>query len=150
LEGGRSVETSRKGAVSRASLKQQRTREDALQQGTRRSIAYIAARLITGKPSGSVYDYEVGQHTSMSATIEAGQVNAYDYGRSAHVTGNGASGEFNLYDFGQSAHVSLKVEGTSFSGYDFGESCHFNGTVEASGSTSLYDYSEGRYFNYSI
>jgi hypothetical protein len=44
--------------------------------GTRRSVAYVAARIVTKKTSGSVYDYSAGGHTAMSATITPSDVRA--------------------------------------------------------------------------
>lgn len=118
--------------------------------GTRRSVAYVAARIITGKTSGSVYDDSAGGHASMSATITPSGVQAYDHRRGANFSGSVQGSRCSLYDYGEGAHVSLEINGSKFSGYDYGTGCHFNGTVQPSGSVSLYDYGAGSYFSFSI
>jgi hypothetical protein len=118
--------------------------------GTRRSVAYVAARIITKKASGSVYDYGAGGHTSMSATITPSDVRAYDHGRGAHFSGRLKGGRYSLYDYGRGAHVSLEIKGSKFSGYDYGAGCHFNGIVKSNGSVSLYDYGTGSYFSFRV
>lgn len=124
--------------------------EEVMDPGTRRSVAYVAARIVTGKTSGSVYDYSAGGHTSMSATISASDVRAYDYGRGAHFSGRLQGRHYSLYDYGRGAHVSLQIMGSKFSGYDYGAGCHFSGTVKSNGSVSLYDYGAGSCFSFSI
>lgn len=44
---------------------------------TRLTIAYVAARLITGKEASSVYDYGAGGYTHMSGEVSGSRINVY-------------------------------------------------------------------------
>lgn len=112
---------------------------------TRRAVAYIAARLISGRNSGAVYDYSISSHVSFSATISGNRISAYDYDQSCHVGGSLP----NLYHYGNSAHLSVKLAGAHFKGYDYDTSSHYSGTVNGR-SISIYDYEHSQHFNYSI
>lgn len=92
---------------------------------TRRAVAYIAARLISGRNSGSVYDYSISSHVSFSATISDNRISAYDYDQSCHIGGSLP----NLYHYGNSAHLSLTIAGTHFKGYDYDTSSHYSGKI---------------------
>lgn len=108
---------------------------------TRRTIAYIGGRLISGKRSSAIYDYSGGGYTSIDGSVTSSNVDVYDYGRSCHVSGSGGS----LYDYGRGCHVDLKAkDATRFSGYDYGSSSYFEGTVSGA-SVSFYDYDTGSY-----
>jgi hypothetical protein len=108
-----------------------------MKEEIRRMVAYEAAARINRQRSSSVYSYERGRHTPMSA--------GYDYEASAHFSGSGSS----LYHYGAASHLNLSINGQSFSGYDYGDSHHFSGSVNGK-SVQIYDYGEGRYFNYSV
>src|SRR5680860_851571 len=120
-----------------------------VQSHVRATVAYVAARLISGKHASSVYDYAKSGHRNMSGTVEADNVNVYDYEAGCHFGGSGRDGNFSLYHYGISSHVDLKVQGNKFEGYDYGSSNHYSGTV-AGNNISLYDYGAGQHFNYSI
>jgi hypothetical protein len=110
----------------------------------RRAISYIAARLITGKNSGFVYDYAHSSYFNYSGTVSS-SVSVYDYSRSCFLTGNTNS----IYDYGTSQYISLKIEGNRFNGYDYETGSFFNGTVNGN-SISFYDYADGSYYNFTI
>jgi hypothetical protein len=112
---------------------------------TRACVAFVAARLISGLGSSSVYDYSQSRHISIDGSVDQNQVSVYDYDRRCHFGGSPSS----LYDYGRRAHVSLDISGRSFSGYDHGDRHHFSGTVTGN-SISFYDFGEARYFNYSV
>lgn len=112
-------------------------------------VAFVAARLITGKNASSIYDYGRGGYHSISGNVSSSTVNVYDYEAASHFGGSGSSNDLSLYHYGHGHHVSLKVRGKQFEGYDYGSSCHFSGTVSGT-SISLYDYGTGSYRNYSI
>jgi hypothetical protein len=107
---------------------------------TRRAVAYIAARAITGADASSVYDFDAGKHTLFSGDVAAHEVSVYDFDAKCHIGGELSS----LYHFGHKKHIQLTLEGTSFSGFDFDDSRHFSGDVNGS-SISLYDHATSKH-----
>lgn len=116
-----------------------------MESHTRRAIAYIAGRLISGKPSSSVYDYTEGGHVSFSGTVSQSSISVFDYDQSCYVSGSGT----NLYHYGDSHYITLNADGSKFSGFDYGTSSYFAGTVSG-GSVSVYDYGTSSYYQYSM
>ncbi len=112
---------------------------------TRTCIAFVAANVISGIKATSIYDYDRSRHFNFSGTISESNVQIYDYERSCHFGGRLPS----LFDYGRSVDILLQIDKTSFGGYDYGGDEHFNGHV-SNGFISFYDFSESRYFNYSI
>jgi hypothetical protein len=112
---------------------------------TRRAIAYIAGRAISGKTTSSVYDYGEGGHHSFSGAVSAVAANVYDYGSSCHVGGTLGS----LYHYGHGSHLQLTLKGKSFTGYDYDDASHFSGDVRGS-SVTVYDYATGTHHQYSL
>ena len=102
---------------------------------TRRAIAYIAARAISGKSSSTLYDFDASNYFHFSGRVSASDAKVYDYSTSSHIGGRLRS----LYHFGHSSHIQLKLSGNQFSGYDYEQSCHFKGRVRGS-RVSVYDY----------
>ncbi|MHA7635039.1 hypothetical protein [Corallococcus sp. M7] len=116
-----------------------------MNQPTRRAVAYIAIRLISGRHASAVYDYSEGRHFHFSGDTGADNVNVYDHDQHCHIGGAPSS----LYHFGNKNHLELKIEGQQFSGYDYDSRKHFSGSVNGN-SVSLYDYDSGKYYNFSI
>jgi hypothetical protein len=112
---------------------------------TRRAVAYVAGRLVTGSESGAVYDYSESRHVNFSGTVSDQNVNVYDYDEGCFVSGSPAS----LYHYGDGQFIQLNVNGAQLSGYDYGSGQHFSGSVQAN-SVTVYDYEHGSYFNYAI
>jgi hypothetical protein len=114
-----------------------------MQADTRRAIAYIAGRAISGKTASSVYDYGEGGHHSFSGSVSAAAANVYD--SSCHVGGKLGS----LYHYGHGSHLQLTLKDQSFTGYDYDDASHFSGDVRGS-SVTVYDYATGTHHQYSL
>jgi|SRR3989344_2615245 len=112
---------------------------------TRRAVAYIAGRAISGKSSGAVFDFSASQHYYFGGNVHQSQVAVFDYTQSCHITGTLTS----LFHYGDSHHISLTINGSQFNGFDYGESCHFSGNVNGN-SISVFDYGTSQHYNYSI
>lgn len=112
---------------------------------TRRAVAYIAARLVSGEDRSAVFDYSDGRYFNLSGQVSANKVQIYDYEQSAHIGGTPPS----LFHYGNAAHLRLTVHGTSFKGFDYASSDHFTGEVSGR-AVSLFDYGTGTYYNYMI
>jgi hypothetical protein len=113
-----------------------------MQSEARRGIAYIAARLISGRQGSSIYDYSRSGYTHFSGTV-GDSVAIYDHSAAALISGSSKQ----FYHHGLSAHISLTINGKNFSGYDYGSSTHFSGSVSQS-NIALYDYGESKHFQY--
>jgi hypothetical protein len=116
-----------------------------MQPHVRRSVAYIAARAISGSDSTAIYDYSAAKHFSFSGDVGADNVNVYDYEQRVYIGGPLPS----LYHYGTRRHIDLRVDGEGFSGYDYDSSQHFSGTVRGN-TVSLYDYEHSEYFSYTV
>lgn len=112
---------------------------------TRACVAFVAAKLISGGGSSSVYDYSQSKHVSIGGSVTRSGVSIYDYERRCHFGGSPSS----LYDYGRRAHISLNINGRQFTGYDYGDGHHFSGTVNGN-SVSIYDYGKSSHFSYSV
>jgi hypothetical protein len=115
-----------------------------MKEHVRTAVAYIAARLIGGSQSSSIYSYSTGKYTQFSGTLNTDSVSIYDYERGCYISGSSQ----NMYHYGDSHAITLSVMGSQFQGFDYGTSTHFSGTVNY-GSVSLFDYEEGKHFQFS-
>jgi hypothetical protein len=116
-----------------------------MNDGVRRTVAYVAARFLVGPSVTAIYDYTTGGHFQFSGEVSRSSVNVYDYGRGCHFGGSPPS----LYDYGESHHVEFKLEGAMVKGYDYGASCHYEAKVNGK-NINIYDYGVGSYFQYSV
>ena len=117
----------------------------AMKSDTRRAVAYIVGRAVSGKSSSSVYDFQEGGHHNFSGNVSAVAANVYDYDSSCHIGGQLTS----LYHYGHGAHVQIKLNGTRFAGFDYDEAQHFSGDVRGSAVT-LFDHATGTHYHYSL
>jgi hypothetical protein len=108
-------------------------------------IAYIAGRLVSGRPSTNVYDHAAQRYFSFSGTFSGTDVQIYDHTRRSHISGNLKSGT--LYDHEAQTHLQLQITGNDFTGYDHASGTHFSGQVRGS-AIQLYD--NGEYFHYQV
>ena len=111
----------------------------------RASIAYVAARVITGKDSGHIYDYSQTKYINIAGSVGGKSVSVFDYSRKCYFSGQLPS----LYDYGQGAYVTININGSSFSGFNYRTKSHFTGTISGS-NVSFYDYEVRQYFNYTL
>jgi hypothetical protein len=112
---------------------------------TRRAVAYIAGRLVTGRNSNGIYDFDAGNHFNFSGTVEPGRVHIFDYTSSCHIGGSPGL----LYHHGTGGHLNLKLRQGRINGYDFHSGAHFSGTVSGS-KVSIHDFETGNFYNYSV
>ena len=111
----------------------------------RRTVAYIAACIISRKNVGAIFDYTTSTYYNFSINVSQSGIAAYDYTQRCHISGSYSS----LYHYGERHYISLKIEGDRFSGFDYGEHCHFSGSVNGN-SVTFFDYGVSSYFNFSI
>jgi hypothetical protein len=112
---------------------------------TRRGIAYIAGRLISGRSSSSLYDYTEGRQSTFSGQVSTSRVNVFDQDRGSYITGTPPS----LFDHGTGAYVRLTTQGDRFKGFDYQSGDHFSGRVNGR-AVSLFDYGSSSYYSYTV
>ena len=115
---------------------------------TRRGIAYIAGRLVSGKYSTTLRDDSEGKHFSFGGevSLENG-VSVYDYEQSCFIRGNSSGGPLSLYHDGNANWIDLAIDGNTFKGYDKDSGSFFSGTVNGDFIT-IYDNEHSQYFKY--
>ncbi len=97
---------------------------------TRRGIAYIAGRLVSGKYSTTLRDDSEGKHFSFEGevSLENG-VSVYDYEQKCYIRGNSSGGPLSLYHDGNAKWIELTIEGNKFKGHDKDSGTFFSGTI---------------------
>ena len=120
-----------------------------MKDGARACLAYITARLISGRDSAGVFEISQSRHFGFSGNVTSSLVSIHDYERNCAVVGKGDGSRLNLHDFGAGNELSLKIKGKQFSGYENGTSNRFNGSVNGS-SVSVYDYEDSIWYHYSF
>ncbi len=104
----------------------------------RACVAFVAARLISGRNASFIYDYSQSKYIGMEGSVKPEGVNLYDNDRCCYFAGLGNGSFFNLYDFGGQCFVELRIEGREFEGHDYQTPSNFNGKVDGE-AISLYD-----------
>jgi hypothetical protein len=93
-----------------------------------------------------VYDYSTGVSSPFSIVNNGGNISIYDYSRRCYLTGR----EPSFFDYGVSHYISVNRVGDNlFSVFDYNSSSYCSVTCNSQ-SISIYDYSVGRYFSFSI
>lgn len=110
----------------------------------RRAISYIAAALLTGNQSGSVFDYVPSRYFNFSGSVGS-SINLFDFSRSSYLSGTPNS----IFDYSSRQYISLNVGGNEFSGFDYGSNSFFSGKVNGN-AISFFDYKEGKYFDFAV
>jgi hypothetical protein len=112
---------------------------------TRRAVAYIAGRLISGSGAGAVYDYSETRYVYFSGDVSDDAVNVYDYEQRCHIAGSPPS----LFHFRDRRHIEFDRNGQQVNGFDYATNQHFSGTVNGN-AVSLFDYEDNQNYNYSL
>ncbi len=116
-----------------------------MKASTRRAVAYIAGRAVSGNSKTTIYDYSSSGYHFFSGQAGASRVSVFDYTQSCHITGTLP----NLFHYGDGHHLSLKIQGQKFTGFDYLQSQHFSGSVSGNRIT-LFDYGDSSYYNYTL
>ncbi len=112
---------------------------------TRRAIAYIAGRIVSGLSETNIYDSSDSQYYSMDGSVQADNLSVYDYTEKCYISGSLP----NLFHYGNEKALTLNMTGDKFTGYDYDESSSFSGSVSGN-SISIYDGKTSPYFKYSF
>lgn len=112
---------------------------------SRACVAYVAAKLISGLESSSVYDFVLARKINFEGKVAKDEVDIIDLERGCALSGKPEK----LYDHGNDTHIRLDMQGNMFRGYDHGDAHDFQGTVRGN-RVQIFDNQESKYYNYSI
>jgi hypothetical protein len=85
-----------------------------------------------------------------SGSVSDSSVSIYDFSAGCHITGTHTTHGLRLFHFGSGGHIDISLGADStFTGFDYSSATHFSGTVTG-GSVSLYDHSNGQFYNFGI
>jgi hypothetical protein len=115
----------------------------------RRTAAYIAGRLISGKSSAAVYDRSTASHTKITGEVSPNYVSIYDYDRYAYIKGGLTPQGLSIFDYYTRQNWLIKVVGIDFYGYDYESASYFSGEVNKS-SVDFYDFQNSKKYNFSV
>ena len=115
----------------------------------RRAVAYIAGRLISGTPSGAVYDYATAAHYKIYGDVSPDYIQVYDEDRYGYIRGNATPAGLSLFDHPTRQNIRMRISGDDFYGFDDESSSYFSGEASKS-SVSLFDYQAGKNYRYAI
>lgn len=116
---------------------------------TRACVAYVVARLVSGRDASAIFDNTQSTRISMSGTVEADRIDVLDHERGSRFAGSGDGKTFNLVDHGAAGQVELTLYGYRFEGFDAGSQSHFFGEVHDA-AVSLFDVGDSGYFHFSL
>ena len=117
---------------------------------TRRGVAYIAGRLVSGKYSTTLRDDSESIHFSFSGevSLENG-VSVYDYEQRCFIRGNNSGEVLSLYHDGNAQYIELTINENTFKGYDRDSGTFFSGSVDGDFIT-IWDNEHKQEFKYLI
>jgi len=116
---------------------------------TRRAVAYIAGRIVSGKPAPSVYDHTTSRTYNFRGEFAATKITLRDLDSGSDIKGAGGSGMFTITQAGNGKPVSLKLNGSTFEGFDYETAKRYRGVITGT-SVAVQDDQHGREFQYSI
>jgi hypothetical protein len=96
---------------------------------TRRIIAYIAGRLISGKVAESVVDVGTGLSCLLQGDVEPTRIELHDVEENCSIKGSGSLRELIFTDQFSKAQVKMIVQDKIFYGWDLTSNVPFYGRV---------------------
>lgn len=120
-----------------------------MKDNTRRVVAFVAGRLISGSETWSIYDCEESRTCRFSGTVSPERILVYDPEQRCMISGYGEEGCYSLYHHGNRRHIELMIRDSGFEGYDYDSRSHFSGSVEGS-SVVIFDGQDRKYYYFTI
>jgi hypothetical protein len=116
---------------------------------TRRAVAYIAGRIVSGSAAASLYDHATGRSYAFRGEFAATEITLRDLDSGSAFKGAGGSGMFTITQSGNGRPVSLRFNGSAFEGFDYETAKRYRGAVSGK-SVAVQDEQHAREFQYSI
>ncbi len=117
---------------------------------SRRSIAFIAGKIIFNKNITSVYDYISGKYYNFGGIITNSNFSIYDYDNKCYISiSKNGTNSYSIFHYGNSKYMTFEYNKNDFKGFDYDSSRYFSGKVNMN-SIAIYDYETSKYYNYSV
>jgi hypothetical protein len=115
----------------------------------RRAVAYIVGRLISGKTSGTIYDYTASSRYRIYGDVSPDFIQIFDDDRNSYIIGGITPAGFSIFDYYTRQHINLRTSGNDYYGYDLETSSYFSGMVNKN-TVAFFDYQYSKDFRYAI
>ncbi len=115
---------------------------------TRRVVAYIVGRLITGKEIFAIFDYSASKKFGFEGKVTLSTVSVYDPEQKCAISGSEKGGLYILHRDDEK-YLDLTVKEDKFQGYDYESHKPFSGTMRGN-LVSISDPEYSRFFDYSL
>lgn len=113
----------------------------------RRIIAFIAAKLISGKEINKIFDRSSSKYAQIFGDVTPTKINVYENERNQLITGSGDIRGISLYDFATAKFIDLKIDKNKFDGFDYETKKIFYGEVNDN-TVSLFDFQDSKHHYY--
>jgi len=115
---------------------------------TRRAVAYIVGRLVSGKEVFAIYDYFASRNFQFTGKVTLGTISVYDPEQKCSLNGSEKAGLYIIHRDDE-RYIEFTVKEDRFQGYDFETHESFFGTVRGN-LISIHDPEHSRLFDYSL
>jgi hypothetical protein len=117
---------------------------------TRRAVAYIVLRLISGNPLPGIHDHAASKGFRFDGDIPPTKtkISVFDHTQKCHLKGAGGGGFYTLTHEGTGKPISLKIKDQQFDGFDYDSGKPYSGKVTGR-SVSIHDAEHEKDFQYS-
>lgn len=115
----------------------------------RRMVAFVAARLVSGKSASGVYDQSAAKQFAFSGEFNPTKFKVRDHEQGCDASGLGGSGLFTLTHPDNGLPITLKVNGSTFEGFDYACAKRYHGSVNGN-HVSLHDDQAGQQFDFTL
>jgi len=115
---------------------------------TRRAVAYIVGRLVSGKEVFAIYDYFASRNFQFTGKVTLSTISVYDPEQKCSLNGSEKAGLYIIHRDDE-RYIEFTVKEDRFQGYDFETHESFSGTVRGN-LISVHDPEHSRLFDYSL
>ncbi|HCJ66608.1 MAG TPA: hypothetical protein DHV62_04600 [Elusimicrobia bacterium] len=119
-----------------------------MKEYTRRAIAYIIYRIITGNEIFQIYDYSLSRKFQYTGKVTLSSVSIFDPEQKSSITGSEKASLYILHRDNEK-YIDFTIRENNFQGYDYESHKPFSGMLKGN-LISIYDPEYSRSFDYSL
>jgi hypothetical protein len=99
-----------------------------MKEHTRRAVAYIGTRMVTGKAYVCMYDPHANCRFAIYGELTRESISLWDHSLRCAVTGLRNGGSADIFHYGNKAGIRIEVEDDEYKGVDEDSGVSFNGS----------------------